>query len=175
MAASHFRQDHMKTIGLLSDTHGYLDPEIWKYFDGCDEIWHAGDFGNVRISEALSSRKPLRGVYGNIDGAQLRLLHPQVLVFSVEGVKVMMVHIGGKPGRYAAGIEKTIREEHPGLFICGHSHITKAMNDPVNKLLYLNPGAAGKEGFHTVRTAMRFTLNAGRTGNLEVIELGRRS
>ncbi len=164
----------MKRIALLSDTHGYLDPELWKYIEPCDEVWHAGDFGTVAVSDQLAERKPLRGVYGNIDGATLRKIHPKQSVFVLEGVKVMMIHIGGYPGRYSSGVEKSIMENKPKLFICGHSHITKAMHDAKNNLLHLNPGAAGREGFHNVRTAMRFSLEKGQIKDLEVIELGAR-
>jgi putative phosphoesterase len=158
-------------IGLLSDTHSYLDPKVFEYFKEVDEIWHAGDFGNTVLSDQLSSFKKLRGVYGNIDGDQLRLIHPEINIFNVAGAKVMMIHIGGYPGRYSKGVLDIIKRERPKIFISGHSHILKAIPDKRNRLLHLNPGAAGKAGWHKVRTLMRFEINNGIPQNLEVIEL----
>ena len=165
----------MKKIGLLSDTHSYLDPQIFEYFKDVDEIWHAGDFGNAKISDELSAFKPLRGVYGNIDGDEVRKIHPLNNRFISEGVDVWMTHIGGYPSRYSINIREAIKINPPKLFIAGHSHILKVMRDQkLNNMLHINPGAAGKEGFHKVRTCVRFTIDNGTIKNLEVIELGKR-
>ncbi len=165
----------MKKIGLLSDTHSYLDPKIFEYFEHCDEIWHAGDFGNASVSESLSAFKPLRGVYGNVDGQDIRQLHKEAISFDCEGVKVLMIHIGGYPSKYSFKAKEYIDMKNPGLFICGHSHILKVMHDSHRpKMLHINPGAAGNEGFHQVRTAVRFDIDEGIIGKLEVIELGKR-
>lgn len=158
-------------IGLLSDTHSYLDEAVFKHFENCDEVWHAGDFGNVAIIDQLKSFKPFRGVYGNIDGKDVRVECSEHLRFDCEGVDVWMTHIGGYPGRYATAVKPTILEKPPKLFICGHSHILKVQYDPKLSLLHLNPGAAGKQGWHKVRTLMRFELNLGKIENLEIIEL----
>lgn len=161
-------------IGLLSDTHGFLDEKIFEYFEDCDEIWHAGDFGNIGLAERLAAFRPLRGVFGNIDGAELRTAYPETAIFSCEGLKVVMRHIGGYPGRYAAGTVALLEAERPGLFISGHSHILKVMNDRKYGLLHVNPGAAGKEGFHRVRTIIRFSIKEVRICDMEVIELSKR-
>jgi uncharacterized protein len=165
----------MKRIGLLSDTHGYLDPKILHLFNECDEIWHAGDFGSEKLSSELSDFKPLRGVFGNIDGREIRQLHPLHQVFLLEGLKIFMTHIGGYPGNYSPEARKIIDLEKPGLFICGHSHILKVMTDKKRNMLHMNPGAAGKHGFHKIRTMLRFTIENGKIENLEAIELGLRS
>ncbi|MGI8892231.1 MAG: metallophosphoesterase family protein [Bacteroidia bacterium] len=163
----------MIKIGLLSDTHSYLDPQIFEYFSKVDEIWHSGDFGNVSLSDELSGFKPLRGVYGNIDGDEIRKIHPLHNRFTVEGLDVWMTHIGGYPGRYSMEIRDNIKLKPPKLFITGHSHILKVMRDiSLNNMLHINPGAAGKEGFHKVRTAVRFSIDKGTIKDLEVIELG---
>jgi len=161
-------------IGLLSDTHSYLDPRIPEYFNNCDEIWHAGDFGE-NVSGELSSFKPLRGVFGNIDGTNIRSIHPEELFFKCEEVNVLIIHIGGSPGNYYPGAKKSIELHSPQLFICGHSHILKVMQDKKYHMLYMNPGAAGKHGFHKMRTALRFEINGKKIENLEAIELGLRS
>ncbi len=161
------------TIGLLSDTHGYLDPQILHHFDGCDEIWHAGDVGDVAVVEILRLAKPLRVVAGNIDAPGPDL--PLNLRFETGGVSVWMTHIGGTPPRYNPGVRPEMQQNPPDLFICGHSHILKIMRDPtLPRVLYLNPGAAGRSGFHVVRTCVRFRLDAGRISQVEVIELGKR-
>lgn len=166
----------MQRIGLISDTHGYLDPAVFDYFAECDQIWHAGDFGPVSVSEELSNFKPLRGVYGNIDDAQIRALHPLHDRFDCEGVDVWMTHIGGYPGKYDRTISKQIRISPPDLFICGHSHILRVMRDKkLANLVHLNPGAAGRHGFHIMRTLLRFEIDAGKIGKLQAIELGPRS
>lgn len=164
----------MLKIGLLSDTHGYLDPGIFKYLDTCDEIWHAGDIGTVEITDKLSSLKPLRAVYGNIDGGILRKQFKQYLLFTLEGVSVLITHIGGAAGSYTPYSLELISKHKPKLFICGHSHILKVMYDNKNELLYMNPGAAGNQGFHKIKTLLRFELINGNIKNLEAIELGHR-
>lgn len=164
----------MKKIGLLSDTHSFLDEAVFKYFKDCDEIWHAGDFGNQAVADALAAFKPLRGVYGNIDGQEIRKDFPEILAFSIEGLKVLMVHIGGYPGRYAPQVKRLIQTHSPGLFISGHSHILKVMFDKEFKCLHMNPGAAGKQGWHKTRTLLRFSITQGKVHDLEVIELAER-
>ena len=164
----------MKKILLLSDTHGHLDQKILKYIDGADEVWHAGDIGTTAVADGISKTKPLRGVYGNIDGHELRSQFPENQIFSCQGVKVLMTHIGGYPGRYNPRVKKLIQEEKPQLYVCGHSHILKVIPDRKNNLLHMNPGACGIQGFHKVRTLLRFELNQGKIENLEAIELGQR-
>jgi len=165
----------MKRIGLISDTHGFLDPAVFRYFDSCDEIWHAGDIGTTELADQLSEFKPLRGVYGNIDGGELRRMFPPDLRFSIEGVDVLITHIGGYPGRYSQHARDLIRANPPKLFICGHSHILKVMPDKQFGLLHINPGAAGVHGFHLKKTIVRFTVGEGRISDLEVVELGMRA
>lgn len=164
----------MTRIGLISDTHGFLDDSVFKHFEQSDEIWHAGDFGDISVAEKLSSFKPLRGVYGNIDGQDIRTLYPEHLKFSCEEVKVWMTHIGGYPGKYAPQVRPEIYQDPPGLFICGHSHILKVMFDKKISCLHLNPGAAGKYGWHKVRTLLRFCISGQKIHNLEAIELTKR-
>lgn len=164
----------MKTIGLISDTHGFLDDSVFKHFENCDEIWHAGDFGNIEIADQLSAFKPLRGVYGNIDGQDIRLCYPEHLKFSCEGVKVWMTHIGGYPGKYNPKIREELYQDPPALFISGHSHILKVMFDKKINCLHLNPGAAGKQGWQKVRTLLRFCISEEKIFNLDAIELANR-
>lgn len=164
----------MKRIGLLSDTHSFLDETIFKHFEEVDEIWHAGDIGSMEVVEALEAFKPFRAVYGNIDDANMRAAFPENLHFEIEGVPVFITHIGGYPGRYNARARQLIDEHRPQLYICGHSHILKVMPDPKRKLLHINPGACGHHGFHQMRTIIRFSLEAGNIFDLEVIELGKR-
>lgn len=161
----------MKRIGLLSDTHGYLDAAIFKEFSACDEIWHAGDFGNIDVVEGLKNFKPVRGVYGNIDGPEIRALFPETNIFMCEGVKVLMKHIGGYPPKYNPETKKQILEVQPQLFISGHSHILKIMYDDKLQCLHMNPGAAGKQGWHKVKTLVRFTIDGADIKNCEVVEL----
>ncbi|HEY1008746.1 MAG: metallophosphoesterase family protein [Daejeonella sp.] len=163
----------MTKIGLISDTHGYLDDAVFKHFESCDEIWHAGDFGDIRVADALAGFKPFKGVYGNIDGQDIRRVYPQHLKFRCEEVKVWMTHIGGYPGKYDLKIRKEIHQDPPGLFICGHSHILKVMYDKNIACLHLNPGAAGKYGWHKVRTLLRFCISDEKIHNLDVIELAK--
>lgn len=161
-------------ICLLSDTHGHLDDRILGLAREADEIWHAGDFGDDLVSRQLAALKPLKGVFGNIDGQSIRSLHPEHLFFSVEQVKVLMIHIAGPFGSYAPAARKLIDELHPDLLVCGHSHILKVQFDSRRKLMYLNPGAAGKHGFHKIRTLLRFTVSGDRLTDLEAVELGLR-
>ena len=162
----------MKKIALLSDTHGYLDPEIFKYLKPVDEIWHAGDIGIIGLADELEKIKPLRAVYGNIDGQDVRKVHPLNQRFFCEEVDVWITHIGGYPGHYSPLIRNEIFSNPPKLFICGHSHILKVMFDKKLKLLHMNPGACGNHGFHKVKTFLRFTIDKQNIVDLEVIELG---
>jgi putative phosphoesterase len=164
----------MMRIGLISDTHSFLDDAVFKHFDKCDEIWHAGDFGTLELADKLNFFKPLRGVYGNIDGADLRLVYPESIRFYCEEMSVFMTHIGGYPGRYDARIRAEIHNNPPSIFISGHSHILKVMYDKKIGTLHLNPGAAGKHGWHKVRTLIRFNITENKIHDLEVIELGNR-
>jgi putative phosphoesterase len=163
----------LKKIGLLSDTHSFLDDAVFRHFENCDEIWHAGDFG-IGVAERLADFKPLKGVYGNIDNKDIRTAYPEHLRFHCEQVDVWMTHIGGYPGRYAAGVKPEIYTKPPMLFITGHSHILKVMYDDKIKCLHLNPGAAGKSGWHKVRTLLRFCISEEKIHTLEVVELGNR-
>lgn len=163
----------MKKIGLISDTHGYLDPAVFKHFANCDEIWHIGDFG-LDVASPLADFKPLRGVYGNIDEKEIRVEFPEHLRFMCEQVDVWLTHIGGYPGRYAPQVKPEILVDPPKLFITGHSHILKVMFDEKLGCLHINPGAAGKHGWHKVRTLIRFEIDGAKIQNLEVIELGNR-
>lgn len=164
----------MTKIGLISDTHDYLDEAVFKHFANCDEIWHAGDFGTAVITDALKAFKPLRGVYGNIDGYDIRSEYPETLIWQCEEVKILMIHIGGYPPKYNATSKALIKEHHPQIFISGHSHILKVMFDPTMNCLHMNPGAAGKHGWHKVRTLVRFEIDGKDIKHCEVIELGNR-
>ena len=161
----------MTTIGLISDTHHYLDEAVFQHFEKCDEIWHGGDFGTISIAEKLQAFRPLKGVYGNIDGPDIRTVYPEQTVFMCEDVKVMMRHIGGYPPRYNPETKKEILIHQPQLFISGHSHILKVMYDEKLACLHMNPGAAGKQGWHKVRTLIRFVIDGKEMKNCEVIEL----
>lgn len=162
----------MKKIGLLSDTHGYWDERYVRHFESCDEIWHAGDIGSIEVADRLTAFRPLRAVYGNIDGRELRLRFPQTLRFEVEGAQVLIKHIGGYPGHYDPSVRGSLLTRPPQLFISGHSHILKVKYDKTLSMLHINPGAAGKQGFHRVRTLVRFVVDQGCFSDLEVIELG---
>lgn len=157
-------------IGLLSDTHGYLDESIWKHFQSCDEIWHAGDWGTGL--EQLTEKENVRGVYGNIDDNNIRIRFPEQLVFTCENVKVMIRHIGGYPPKYNPATRNELAQHQPRLFIAGHSHILKIMYDPAFGCLHMNPGAAGKQGWHKTRTIIRFAIDGSDLKDCEVIELG---
>lgn len=166
----------MTRIGLISDTHGYLDEQVFKYFKECDEIWHAGDFGTITIAEELTAQSglPLKGVYGNIDGYDVGSVYPEVLTWQCEEVKVFMTHIGGYPGRYAPKIKQALADNHAKLFICGHSHILKVIYDDKLSCLHINPGAAGRQGWHLVRTIVTFAIDGSNITDCKVIELGKR-
>lgn len=165
----------MKKILLISDTHGYLDKKLFKHISEADEVWHAGDIGDVELSSEIEKLKPFKAVFGNIDGNALRSLYPENLIFDCEKVKVFMTHIGGYPTKYPARIKKELEEHKPAIFICGHSHILKVMYDQENELLHMNPGACGNHGFHIVKTALRFEIEGSEIKNLAVIELGNRT
>jgi len=165
----------MRRIGLLSDTHGYLDEAIRRHFAGCDELWHAGDIGDESIIDSLNAFKPTRLVYGNIDNQQIRLRAHESLRFKCEGVDVWMTHIGGRPGNYANPIRSELKGNSPELFICGHSHICLIQFDNKHNMLYMNPGAAGRHGFHHTRTLIRFEIDSTKIQHVEVIELGKRA
>ena len=166
----------MKRIGLLSDTHSFLDEKVFHYFEECDEIWHAGDIGDPEVADRLEAFRPFKAVYGNIDGGKIRQRYPLDMRFDCEGLEVWMTHIGGYPKRYSKRVREQLQMEvqTPGLFISGHSHILKVMPDPKYKLLHINPGACGHHGWHQVRTLVRFSVEAGKPKDLEVIELGKR-
>jgi hypothetical protein len=164
----------MIKIGLISDTHGYLDPQVFDYFKDCNEIWHAGDFGNIGIADKLKEIAPVVGVYGNIDGQDIRQEFPLHQRFEREGVDIWMTHIGGIPGRYCIPIREEIEKNTPEVFVCGHSHILRVARDQeLEKMLYINPGAAGKQGFQEYRTVIRFDIDSGKLQNVEVINLGK--
>lgn len=165
----------MTKIGLLSDTHSWLDPAVFEYFKEVDEIWHAGDIGNIKVIDDILDFKPTRVVYGNIDNHEVRSMAPEDCKFKIEGLNIWMTHIGGYPGRYSKRVREELDRFAPDIFICGHSHILKIMRDKkYNNMLCINPGAAGVHGFHKMRTMVRFELNNDKIGNLEVIELGLR-
>jgi len=160
-------------IGILSDTHGYLHPRLLHFFREVDEIWHAGDIGNLATYRTLEAFKPLRAVYGNIDGQELRAVCPNYLAFQAESANVCINHIGGYPGRYDNEALALIRQNRPNLFICGHSHILKVQYDQRNHLLYINPGAAGKYGFHQSITAVRMVIEGKDFRDMEVLDIPR--
>lgn len=164
----------MTRIGLISDTHSFLDDAVFNHFETCNEIWHAGDFGTMQLADQLASFKPLKGVYGNIDDNEIRNRFPEQLVFTCEGVKIMMRHIGGYPPKYNPETRKELLIHQPQLFISGHSHILKVMYDEKINCLHMNPGAAGKQGWHKVRTLIRFVIDGKEMKDCEVIELGKR-
>lgn len=162
------------TIGLLSDTHGYLDPTIIEHFKDCDEIWHAGDIGSAAVAHELEKHKPLQAVYGNIDDPSLRARFAEDIHLTCEGVTVYMTHIGGRPPHFNPRVKTTIKERKPHIFICGHSHILLVKRDEKSNILYVNPGAAGHHGFHSMRTVIRMQIRDGKIQKMEVIELGKR-
>ncbi|CAL2093930.1 metallophosphoesterase family protein [Tenacibaculum sp. 190524A02b] len=164
----------MKKILLLSDTHSYIDAQILKFVKLADEVWHAGDIGDLKVTDTLKKYKPLRAVYGNIDDKDARAEFPLDAKFIVEGVSVWITHIGGYPNKYNQRVREDLKKERPKLFICGHSHILKVQFDEKLQVLHLNPGAAGNHGFHKVRTMLRFELDKGAVKNMEVIELAKR-
>lgn len=165
----------MIKIGLISDTHGFLDEKVFRYFEPCDEIWHAGDIGSATLMDQLEGFKPVKAVFGNIDDKDLQVRYPEHLRFRCRQIGVWITHIGGYPPRYTPVVKKQLQEDPPDLFICGHSHILRIMRDPkLDNLLYMNPGAAGRHGFHKVRTLIRFDIDE-TIRNVQVIELGKRA
>ena len=163
----------MKNILLLSDTHGFIDDDILKYVKQADEVWHAGDIGDLNVTDDIKALKPLKAVHGNIDDTKIRIEFPEHQRFLCEQVDVWITHIGGYPGRYNPRIKNKLYQNPPKLFICGHSHILKVMPDKKLSLLHMNPGAIGKHGLHKVRTMLRFTIDGTKIDNLEVIEFKR--
>ncbi len=161
-------------IGLLSDTHGWIHPCLFEHFKKCDEIWHAGDIGNIETADTLASFKPFRAVYGNIDDEMVRRVYQENLRFKIEGISVWITHIGGTPDHYDRRVRGIINENPPDIFICGHSHIAKVMHDKNGGFLYINPGAAGYNGFHKFMTAIRFQIDGTKIHDLELIEMGER-
>ncbi len=164
----------MTRIGLLSDTHGYLDKRVFEYFKDVDEIWHAGDIGSAEVLQALREFKPTRAVYGNMDSGDVRYSLSEFYRFRIEDVNVLMTHIGGYPGRYNPWLLPMFAKEKPNLFVCGHSHILKVQYDSTYGFLTMNPGAAGKQGWQTVQTLLRFTIDKEKMMDLEVIELAKK-
>jgi hypothetical protein len=163
----------MKIIGLISDTHGFLDSRFTSYLKKCDEIWHAGDIGGIEVAEKLKEIAPLKAVFGNIDNHKIRLEFPENLRFMCEKVDVFITHIGGYPGRYDKRVKEKLQTNPPTLFICGHSHILKVINDKKLGILHMNPGAAGNSGLHKVKTMLRFKIDGKNISGLEVVELER--
>lgn len=161
-------------IGVISDTHGYLDEKVFEYFKNCDEIWHAGDIGEAAVIDALSAFKPVKAVFGNIDTKDMQSRYPENLAFDCEGLKILMTHIGGTPPNYNPRVRPLLENHQPDIFICGHSHILKIGKDAKRNLLFLNPGAAGNHGFHKIKTIVRFQIESKQIKNMEVIELGKR-
>ena len=161
-------------IGLISDSHSYIDHKTLAYLQDVDEIWHAGDIGTVEVIDQLRAFKPLRAVYGNIDGHEVRMEVPLHNRFRIEGVDVLMTHIAGKPGKYAKPAHEELQKEAPRLFVCGHSHILLVKFDPHFNMLWMNPGACGNKGFHQVKTVLRFSITDDRIHDLEAIEIGKR-
>jgi putative phosphoesterase len=161
-------------IGLISDTHGWIHPRLFDHFAACDEIWHAGDIGNIETADSLAVFKPLKAVYGNMDDSLVRTVYKEHLIFNAEEVRVWITHIGGTPGHYYQKIKPAIFENPPDIFICGHSHIAKIMYDKKAGFLYVNPGAAGYVGFHEYMTAIRFQIDGKKIHDMELIELGER-
>ncbi|MBL4905433.1 MAG: metallophosphoesterase family protein [Flavobacteriaceae bacterium] len=164
----------MKKILLLSDTHSYIDAQILKFVRQADEVWHAGDIGDLKVTDTLQKLKPLRAVYGNIDDSNARLEFPLDQQFTIENTKVWMTHIGGYPGAYNKRVREALKENSPTIFISGHSHILKVQFDKKLNILHLNPGAAGNHGFHNVRTMLRFVIDGEKIKDLEIIELAKR-
>lgn len=162
-------------IGLLSDTHSHIDDRMLHHLEDCDEIWHAGDIGALEVALQLEKTAPLRAVWGNIDGKEIRQRYPEHQQFECGGKKIWITHIGGAPPRYNPAVRPVLKAEKPDIFICGHSHILRVMQDPSFEVLYMNPGAAGRHGFHKMRTMLRFSIEGGVLDNLQVIELGARA
>jgi putative phosphoesterase len=165
----------LRKILLISDTHGHFDDKLLKHIQEADEVWHAGDIGVTDLCERIASLKPLRAVHGNIDDQQTRSRYPAEQYFTLEDVKVLMIHIGGYPGKYPSAVRQLLLEKRPDLFICGHSHILRVIYDKEMSLLHINPGACGIHGFHQVKTAVRFVIDNDQIKDLAIIELGKRT
>ena len=164
----------MKRIGIISDTHSFWDEKYLKYFEQCDEIWHAGDIGSMEVADQLEHQRPVRAVYGNIDDHRMRLRFPEHAIFQCEELKVLITHIAGTPGHYPASVRTLLEKHRPDLFVCGHSHILKVQRDEKFGHLHLNPGAAGKHGFHKVRTLLEFVIDGKSIRELQAVEIGLR-
>jgi uncharacterized protein len=165
----------MIKIGLISDSHGYIDQHILKHLANCDEIWHAGDIGNIEICTELAKNKPFKAVFGNIDNRNIQNQFPENLFLQIEGFKVLITHIAGKPEKYTTRVKKLLKEFNPDILVCGHSHILQVKTDVKhNNMLFINPGAIGNEGFHSIRTMITFDLHEKKISNMKVIELGKR-
>ena len=164
----------MKRIGVISDTHGSFEKKFADFFKDCDEIWHCGDWGDVSVVDKMKAIAPVRGVYGNIDGQDIRIEYPEFLTFEIEGIRVAIIHIGGYPGRYQQKVRELISWWRPQIYLSGHSHILKVVYDKKNQLLHINPGAAGNSGFHKVKTAVKFDLLQKNISNLKVLEVDRK-
>ena len=164
----------MTKIALISDNHSYVGQDVLKHLEDVDEIWHAGDIGDLDSIQAMQKLATFRAVYGNIDDHKTRLIFPENQIFTCEEAKIFMTHIGGYPGRYSARVKQIIKLESPDVFICGHSHICKVMPDHTHHLLHMNPGAYGHHGFHIIRTILKFSIHDKKVQDLRVVELGRR-
>ena len=162
-----------KQIGILSDTHGYINPALYTFFEKCDELWHAGDWGNIQTVDTLKKFKPVRSVFGNIDGHEIRTEFSEETIFNIEGLKVCIIHIGGYPGKYSPKFRAILQKEKPDIMVCGHSHILKVMRDAKNNVMHFNPGAAGNKGFHLVCTALRLKVEDKKMFDLEIWEHSR--
>ena len=165
----------MKQIGLLSDTHGYIDQRILHHLSDCHEIWHAGDIGSADVTNQLEKIAILRAVYGNIDGGSLRKSFPENQLFEVEGLRIWITHIAGRPGSYVTHIRESMKIHQPHIFVCGHSHILLVQKDEKSGRIHMNPGAAGRHGFHKVRTLLKFKIDSGKISDLQAVELGSRA
>lgn len=164
----------MKRIGILSDTHGYIPPQLYEFFKDCDELWHAGDWGDLKTLDAIRNFKPLKTVWGNIDDKAIRLEMPEYTLFDCENLKVLMIHIGGYPGKYSSKCLELIKLNCPDVMVCGHSHILKVMRDKTYGLMHINPGACGYKGFHSISTAIRFVVDGNQMKDMEVWEIPKR-
>ena len=161
-------------VGLISDTHGHLDPKLFAFLEECDEIWHAGDIGTLEVARRLAEFRPLRAVWGNIDGPEIRYEYPEIQRFQCEKMDIFMIHIGGRPGRYAKGLRAVLKKEKPDIFICGHSHLVRAEPEETMGFFHFNPGACGRQGFHVEKTIMRFTIVEREISQFQICRLGPR-
>lgn len=164
----------MIKVGIISDSHGFIPPQVYQFLENCDEVWHAGDWGDLKTYEECKAFKPLRTVWGNIDGKELRVEMPEYVVFEAESLKVLMIHIGGYPGKYSHKCHELIKTHRPNVMVCGHSHILKVIRDKTYGLMHFNPGAVGNKGFHSKCTALRFEVVGDKCQNLEVWEMSKK-